>query len=79
LATSDPQTEPQQRRLLSSARYADKLLSDIEAILTASESKTIFPKFRPDVSPSQVKLIRHSIARFRDQLARAMGGCPGRS
>ncbi len=74
MATSDPLNEPQQRRLLSSARYADKLLSDIEAILTASESKTTFPKFRPDVSPSQVKLIRHSIARFRDQLARAMEG-----
>jgi hypothetical protein len=49
--------EAQQRRLLSNAQYADKLLSDIEAILTASESKSIFPKFRPDVSPLQVKLI----------------------
>lgn len=66
--------EAQQRRLLSNAQYADKLLSDIEAILTASESKTIFPKFRPDVSPLQIKLIRNYIARFRDQLGRVMEG-----
>ncbi|MFB3778368.1 MAG: dynamin family protein [Bryobacteraceae bacterium] len=74
MATSSPLNESQQRRLLSSAKYADKLLSDVEAILNASESKTIFPRYRQDVSPSQAKLIRHSIARFRDQLARVMDG-----
>jgi GTP-binding protein EngB required for normal cell division len=66
--------EAQQRRLLSSAKYADRLLSDVEAILSASESKTIFPKYRSDLSPSQAKLIRNSLARFRDQLARVMDG-----
>ncbi len=74
MAPASPLNESQQRRLLSNARYADKLLSDIEAILNASESKTIFPKFRPDTTPAQAKLIRHSIARFRDQLARVMEG-----
>jgi hypothetical protein len=74
LASASPLNESQQRRLLSNARYADKLLSDIEAILNASESKTIFPKFHPDTTPAQAKLIRHSITRFRDQLARVMEG-----
>lgn len=74
MASASPLNESQQRRLLSNARYADKLLSDIEAILNVSESKTIFPKFRPDTTPAQAKLIRHSIARFRDQLARVMEG-----
>jgi GTP-binding protein EngB required for normal cell division len=74
MANASPLNEAQQRRLLSGARYADKLLSDVEAILNASESKTIFPKYRSDVSPSQVKLIRSSVARFRDQLARVMDG-----
>jgi GTP-binding protein EngB required for normal cell division len=74
VASASPLNEAQQRRLLSGTRYADKLLSDVEAILVASESKTIFLKYRSDVSPSQVKLIRSSVARFRDQLARVMDG-----
>jgi GTP-binding protein EngB required for normal cell division len=74
VATESSLNEAQQRRLFSNAQYADKLLSDIEAILTASESKSIFPKFRPDVSPLQVKLIRNYVARFRDQLGRVMAG-----
>lgn len=66
--------EAQQRRILNNAQYADKLLSDIEAILTASESRALFPKYTPDLSPTQIKLVRDSIARFRDQLARALAG-----
>ena len=52
MATTSPLNEAHQRRLLSGARYADTLLSDVEAILNASESKTIFPKYRSDISPS---------------------------
>jgi len=74
MATESPLNEAQQRRLLSHAKYADQLLSDIGAILNASESKSIFPKYVPDVSFAQVKLVRNSIARFRDQLARVMDG-----
>jgi GTP-binding protein EngB required for normal cell division len=74
MAATTTLNEAQQRRLLCNAQYADKLLSDIEAILTSSESRTIFPKYRSDVSPSQVKLIRNSMARFRDQLGRVMDG-----
>jgi hypothetical protein len=66
--------ETQQRRLLNNAKYADRLLADVEAILNASESKSIFPKYVPDVSLAQAKLIRNYVARFRDQLARALDG-----
>lgn len=66
--------EAQRRRLFSSAQYADKLLSDIEAILNASESKSIFPKYRPDLTAPQGKLVRNYLARFRDQLARVADG-----
>jgi hypothetical protein len=72
MATESSLNEAPQRRLFSNAQYADKLLSDIEAILTASESKSIFPKFRPDVSPLQVTLIRNYVARFRDHLGRVI-------
>ena len=43
-------SESHQRRLLANAQYADKLLSDIESILSANEAKAAFPKYRPDVS-----------------------------
>jgi GTP-binding protein EngB required for normal cell division len=74
MAIESPLNEAQRRHLLSNARYADQLLSDVEAILIASESKSIFPKYVPDVSPAQVKLIRNYITRFRDQLGRVMDG-----
>jgi GTP-binding protein EngB required for normal cell division len=74
MATQSPLNEAQRRRLFSNAQYADKLLSDIEAILSASESKSIFPKYVADLSPPQAKLIRSYIARFRNQLARALDG-----
>ena len=48
----------QRRHLLTSCQYADKLLSEIEAVLTSSQSKSPFPKFRPDVSPTQAKVIQ---------------------
>ena len=53
MATESPLNEAQRRRLFSHAQYADKLLSDIEAILNAADSKSIFPKFLPDVSGPQ--------------------------
>ena len=74
MANESPLNEGQRRRLFSNAQYADKLLSDIEAILNASESKSIFPKYVADLSPAQAQLIRSYIARFRNQLARAMDG-----
>ena len=64
--------ESQQRRLLANARYADKLLSDVEDILRASESRSPFPKYRPDISLHQARLIRSHFARFRDHLSRVL-------
>lgn len=74
MAIESPLNEAQRRHLLTNAEYADQLLSDIEAILNASESKSIFPKYLPDVSLAQAKLVRNHIARFRDQLGRVMDG-----
>ena len=64
--------ESHRRRLLANAQYADKLLSDVEGILNASESKSPFPKYRPDVSLHQMRVIRSQISRFRDHLGRAL-------
>ena len=36
--------EAQRSRLFSNARHADKLLSDIESIIGAADSKSVFPR-----------------------------------
>jgi len=58
--------------LRSSCQYADKLLSEIEATLVASQSRSPFPKFKPDLSPAQAKVIQDYIATMRAQLVRAL-------
>jgi GTP-binding protein EngB required for normal cell division len=62
----------QQLHLLTSCQYADKLLSEIEATLTASQSKSPFPRFKPDVSAAQAKVVQDYIARMRAQLVRIL-------
>ncbi len=65
VAAAAPADEP--------CQYADKLLSEIEAILVASQSKSPFPKFKPDISPAQAKVVQDYIARMRAQI----GSHPG--
>jgi GTP-binding protein EngB required for normal cell division len=72
VSETDGLNESHRRRLLANAQYADKLLSDVEGILNAAESKSPFPKYRPDVSLHQARLIRGHISRFRDHLSRAL-------
>jgi len=64
----------QRRHLLTSCRYADKLLAEIEAVLASSQSKSPFPRFRPDVSPTQAKVVQDYLARIRSQLVRILDG-----
>jgi hypothetical protein len=64
---------PSQRlHLLTSCQYADRLLSEIEATLVASQSKSPFPKFKPDLLPAQAKVVQDYIARMRAQLVRVL-------
>ena len=62
----------QRQHLLTTCQYADKLLSEIEAILVASQSKSPFPKFKPDLAPAQAKVVQDYIARIRSQLVRIL-------
>ncbi len=62
----------QRRHLLTSCQYADKLLSEIETVLVASLSKSPFPKFKPDISPAQAKVVQDYISRMRAQLVRIL-------
>lgn len=64
---SEEFNEPQKRRLLSSASYVDKLLIDIEQILSASTSGG-FPKYKNPLAPVQIKVLRDYIRRLRQQI-----------
>jgi len=72
VSTSGPLNPSQRLHLLSSCQYADKLLSEIEATAAASQSQSPFPKFQPDISPAQAKVVQDSIARMRAQLVRIL-------
>ncbi|MFB3916347.1 MAG: dynamin family protein [Terriglobales bacterium] len=64
----------QQRRLRVTLQEADRLLTDIEAILNASASKSPFPKYLADLAPGQRKTIEDHIDRIRARLVRLLEG-----
>lgn len=73
--------ESQVRHVLGNFEHADKLLSEIEGILTAASSKTAFPKFVGDITPAQTRMVEAYVARLRTQMLRVLdsiGGQPGR-
>lgn len=63
--------EAQQRRLLASASHIDKLLIDIEEILSASDSGG-FPKYRNPLTPVQIRVARDYIRLLRQQIIRVL-------
>jgi GTP-binding protein EngB required for normal cell division len=74
-----PATDPedglnssQKRHLLTSCQYADKLLSEIEAVLSAASSKSPFPRFKGDIAPVQAKVVQDYVARLRAQMVRVL-------
>ncbi len=62
----------QSLHLLTSCRYVDQLLSEIESILSAAASKSPFPKYRSDLSPVQIKVVQDYIARIRAQMVQVL-------
>jgi GTP-binding protein EngB required for normal cell division len=58
--------------LLTSFKYVDDLLSEVEAILFTSASKSPFPKYRADLLPVQTKVIEDYIARIRAQMIQVL-------
>ena len=64
--------DSQKQHLLSNCQYADKLLSDVESILSASQSKSVFPKYTGGLTPSQTRVVEDYIARIRSQILSAL-------
>jgi GTP-binding protein EngB required for normal cell division len=58
--------------LLSSFKYVDELLSDIESVLASSTSKSPFPKYQGDLSPVQIKVVQDYVARIRAQMLQVL-------
>jgi GTP-binding protein EngB required for normal cell division len=64
--------ESQARRLRVTCQYVDKLLGDIESILSATASKAAFPRYSVDIAPAQRRTIEDYIGRVRAQLIRVL-------
>jgi GTP-binding protein EngB required for normal cell division len=62
----------QKLHLLTSFQYVDKLLGDIEAIMAASSAKSAFPKYKPDISRVQIKIVQDYIDRLRSEMVRVL-------
>ncbi len=58
--------------LLTSFKYVDNLLSDVEGILFSSNSKSPFPRYRPDLLPVQIKVVQDYIALIRAQMIQVL-------
>ena len=63
-----------ERRLSVTCRYIDKLLADMESILSISSSKLAFPQYTSDLTSTQRRVIEDYITRIRAQLIRVLDG-----
>lgn len=64
--------EHQQRHLLVSCRHIDKLLAEVEDVLTASTSASPFPRYRSGLLPVQKKVVEDYLQRIRARLVRVL-------
>ncbi len=72
MSSHDSLNPYQASRVLTGFKYVDQLLSEVESILFASNSKSPFPKYRNDLTPAQVKVVQDFIARIRAQMVQAL-------
>jgi GTP-binding protein EngB required for normal cell division len=64
--------ETQQRRLIITCQYIDKMLREIEQVLHSATSLSPFPRYVVDITPAQARVIEDHIRRLRSQLLRAL-------
>jgi hypothetical protein len=70
--SADSLNVSQKLHLLTRCQYADKLLGEIESIIGAPVGKSAFPKFKPDISPAQAKVVQDYIARILSRILRTL-------
>src|ERR1039458_2734958 len=64
--------DAQQRRLIVTCNYIDKLLCDIEHALHSAASPSPFSRYVVDITPAQTRVVEDHIGRLRSQLLRAL-------
>jgi len=73
LHKNDIALNPSQRqRLLITCKHIDKLLGDIEGILNAAASRSVFPSYVGDITDPQRRTIEGDIARLRGKLLQVL-------
>jgi GTP-binding protein EngB required for normal cell division len=64
--------ENHRRHLLASCQYIDRLLSEIDNVVTAAESESPFARYANDLSPTLRRLLRDYFARLRTDMLRVL-------
>ena len=66
--------EHQQRRLIATCQYVDRLLADLEHSFVEAQSNSPFGRYTSDLAPAELRLVADYIARLRTQLLRMLDG-----
>jgi len=70
--SGDSLNPSQLRHLRTTCEYADRLLREIESILSVSDCKSTFPSYKEDISPAQARVVHHYIGRIRAHMLRVL-------
>jgi GTP-binding protein EngB required for normal cell division len=63
-----PLNEAQRRALVTRWQEIDRLMAEVETVLSAETSKSAFPKFKTGLSPVQIRVVGDYIAGVRREL-----------
>ena len=66
--------ENQQRRLIVTCQYVDRLLADLDRAFAEAASNSPFGRYANDLAPAEQGLVRDYVARVRTQLLRMLEG-----
>lgn len=66
--------ESQQRRLIVTCQYVDRLLRELERGFVEAQSNSPFGRYANDLAPAEQRLVQDYIARVRTQLVRMLDG-----
>jgi GTP-binding protein EngB required for normal cell division len=66
--------ESQQRRLIVTCQYVDRLLGDLERAFIEAQSNSPFGRYANDLAPAEQRLVHDYIGRLRTQLVRMLDG-----
>jgi hypothetical protein len=64
--------ESQQRRLVVTCQYVDRLLGDLEGSFAEAQSKSAFGRYANDLTAAEQRLVHEYVARLRVQLLRML-------